>query len=126
MKTICSMSPEPNQKVAPRTWRKSRTERTQIMPRRNLASALMSLHWKGAQPLGRAALEGELVRLEPVDVARHAGELFAAQSGAPGSWEYLPYGPFENEAAFQACVTERGATTDQRFYAILHMSSGRD
>src|SRR5258706_7652319 len=125
MKTICSMSPEPNQKVAPRTWRKSRTERTQIMPRRNLASALMSLHWKGAQPLGRVALEGDLVRLEPVDVAVQAGELYAAQSGAPEIWEYLPYGPFESEAAFQAWLTERAATTDPQFYAILDRASGR-
>src|SRR5260221_12873186 len=118
MKTICRMSPEPNQKVAPRTWRKSRPERPQIMPRRNLASALMSLHWKGAKPLGRAALEGELVRLEPVDVARHAGELYAAQSGAPEIWEDLPYGPFENEAGFQAWLTEPAATTGPQLYAI--------
>jgi len=62
----------------------------------------MTLQWKSAQPLGRVALEGELVRLEPVDVARHAGQLFAAQSSAPELWEYLPYGPFASELAFRS------------------------
>src|SRR5207244_12075185 len=91
--------------------------------RRNLASALMSLQWKPAQPLSRVALEGELVRLEPVDVARHAGQLFAAQSGAPELWEYLPYGPFESETAFGAWLTERAATADPLVHAIVDGTS---
>ena len=70
-------------------------------------------------------LEGELVRLEPVDVARHAGQLFAAQSSAPEIWEYLPYGPFESETAFRVWLTERSATSDPLFYAIIERKSGR-
>ena len=85
----------------------------------------MSLQWKPAQPLSRVALEGELVRLEPVDVARHAGQLFTAQSGAPELWEYLPYGPFANETAFRVWLTERAATSDPLFYAIIERKSGR-
>jgi len=91
----------------------------------NLASALMNLQWKPAQPLSRVALEGELVRLELVDLARHAGQLFAAQSSAPQLWEYLPYGPFESEAAFRVWLTERAATSDPMFYAIIERISGR-
>ena len=85
----------------------------------------MSLQWKPARPLSRVALEGELVRLEPVDVARHAGQLFAAQSSAPELWEYLPYGPFESETAFRVWLTERAATSDPLFYAIVERTSGR-
>ncbi|TME93731.1 MAG: GNAT family N-acetyltransferase [Chloroflexi bacterium] len=85
----------------------------------------MTLQWKPAQPLSRVALEGELVRLEPVDVARHAGQLFAAQSSAPELWEYLPYGPFANETAFRVWLTERAATSDPLFYAIIERKSGR-
>ena len=85
----------------------------------------MSLQWKPARPLSRAALEGELVRLEPVDVSRHAGQLFAAQSSAPELWEYLPYGPFESETAFGMWLTERAATSDPLFYAIVERRSGR-
>ncbi len=85
----------------------------------------MNLQWKPAQPLSRVALEGELVRLELVDVARHAGQLFAAQASAPELWEYLPYGPFESEAAFRVWLTERAATSDPMFYAIIERISGR-
>jgi RimJ/RimL family protein N-acetyltransferase len=85
----------------------------------------MSLHWKPALPLSRVALEGELVRLEPVDVARHAQQLFAAQSGAPELWEYLPYGPFEGETVFRTWLAERAATSDPLFYAIIDRSTGR-
>ncbi len=84
----------------------------------------MSLHWKPARPLGRVALEGELVRLEPVDVARHSGQLFAAQSGAAELWEYLPYGPFAGETVFRTWLTERAATSDPLFYAIIDRSVG--
>src|SRR5204863_183729 len=80
---------------------------------------------KPARPLSRAALESELVRLEPVDVARHAGQLFAAQSSAPELWEYLPYGPFESETDFRVWLTERAASSDPLFYAIVERRSGR-
>src|SRR5258706_4150550 len=91
----------------------------------NLASALMNLQWQPARPLSRVALEGELVRLELVDVARHAGQLFAAQSSAPELWGYLPYGPFESVAAFRVWLTERTASSDPLFYAIIERSSGQ-
>ena len=85
----------------------------------------MTLQWKPAQAPSRVALEGELVRLEPVDVAQHADQLFAAQSSAPELWEYLPYGPFANETAFRVWLTERAATSDPLFYAIIERKSGR-
>ena len=85
----------------------------------------MNLQWQPARPLSRVALEGELVRLDPVDVARHAGQLFAAQSSAPELWEYLPYGPFESETAFRVWLTERAASSDPLFYAIIEKVSGR-
>jgi len=85
----------------------------------------MNLQWQPARPLSRVALEGELVRLEPVDVARHAGQLFAAQSSAPELWEYLPYGPFGSETAFRVWLTERAASSDPLFYTIIERTSGR-
>jgi len=85
----------------------------------------MNLQWQPARPLSRVALEGELVRLEPVDVAGHAGQLFGAQSSAPELWEYLPYGPFESESAFRVWLTERAASSDPLFYAIIERISGR-
>jgi len=58
------------------------------------------LNWKPARRPRRAPLEGETVRLEPVDADRHAGDLFAASEGAPALWDYLAYGPFESERVF--------------------------
>src|SRR5690348_10169468 len=118
MKTSWSIRPEPNQKIAPRMWRYSRTARTQIMAARNLASALMSLHWTPARLPVRTVLEGELVRLEPLDAQGHAADLYAAQEGADEIWEYLPYGPFSGEAEFQGWLAARAATDDPLFFAI--------
>ena len=84
----------------------------------------MNLQWKPARTLSRVALEGELVRLEPLDVARHASQLFAAQAGAPAIWEYLPYGPFGSETVFRAWLTERATTSDPLFFAIIDRASG--
>jgi RimJ/RimL family protein N-acetyltransferase len=59
-------------------------------------------------------LTGEIVRLEPLDVARDVDALFAVSNGQPATlgkrsveaydadkliWRYLPDGPFENAAA---------------------------
>jgi len=84
----------------------------------------MNLQWKPARTLSRVALEGELARLEPVDVASHASQLFAAQAGAPQIWEYLPYGPFESETVFRAWLAERATTSDPLFFAIIDRASG--
>src|SRR5260370_158064 len=77
------------------------------------------LGWQTARLRGEVELEGELMLIEPVDVARHAGQLFAAQSSAPELWEYLPYGPFESESDFRGWLTERAANSEPLFYAII-------
>ncbi|MEX2372557.1 MAG: GNAT family protein [Dehalococcoidia bacterium] len=75
----------------------------------------------------RAPMEGRLCRLEPLDVARHAADLWAAQSldTAGGNWTYLPYGPFASEAEHRAWVEASSATDDPLFFAIVDRASGR-
>lgn len=85
----------------------------------------MSLHWKPARPVSRVALEGRLVRLEPLDVERHGDDLHAAQASAPEIWMYLPDGPFEDEADFRDWLITRAASLDPLFYAIVDRASGR-
>jgi hypothetical protein len=59
-----------------------------------------------ARPPAPETLQGRLVRLEPVDPARHAADLYAAsRAGDPGLWTYLGYGPFADEAAMREHVT---------------------
>ena len=47
---------------------------------------------------------GTWAALEPISIARHCDELFAVgHDGKAGQaiWDYLPYGPFTDEAAVQ-------------------------
>jgi RimJ/RimL family protein N-acetyltransferase len=82
------------------------------------------LNWKPARRPERAPLEGETVRLEPVDPGRHAGDLFAASEGAPALWDYLAYGPFENQHVFTEWLKERASSRDPLFYAVVDRDSG--
>ena len=82
------------------------------------------LDWKPAPPPERAPLEGETVRLEPVDAGRHAVDLFTASEGAPALWDYLAYGPFPNQHVFTEWLRERRASDDPLFYAVIDRESG--
>jgi RimJ/RimL family protein N-acetyltransferase len=83
------------------------------------------LNWSPARTPERAPLEGETVRLEPVDPDRHARDLFTASEGAPSLWDHLAYGPFENQEAFTDWLEDRAASDDPLFYAIIDRASGR-
>ncbi len=85
----------------------------------------MSLHWAPAARPTRAAIEGDLVRLEPVDVERHESDLYAAQAEAPEIWEYLPDGPFADAGDFHRWLAGRAASDDPLFYAIVDRASAR-
>jgi RimJ/RimL family protein N-acetyltransferase len=75
----------------------------------------------------RRPLEGQYVRLEPLDPARHGDELFEAGSGpaAGDLWRYLWDGPYGDRAAFETWLTRAAATDDPLFFAIRDRTSGR-
>ena len=77
------------------------------------------LDWKAARLPDRTPIEGETVRLEPLDVGRHASQIYAAVVGADGLWEFLPYGPFDREQSFTAWLADCAASSDPLFYAIV-------
>jgi RimJ/RimL family protein N-acetyltransferase len=81
------------------------------------------LDWKPARPPARQPIEGETVRLEPLDASRHAGQMYAAVEGADELWQFLPYGPFESEQAFAGWIAECAASADPLFYAIVDRAS---
>ena len=85
---------------------------------------MRSLNWKPAKPPERRALEGSLVRLEPVDPDRHGVALFTSSEAAPEIWTHLAYGPFPNQAVFTSWLEDRAATEDPLFYAIVDRASG--
>jgi len=74
----------------------------------------------------RAVLEGRHCRLEPLEAARHAAQLFEANSlDRDGRmWTYLLSGPFESFDEYSAWLESRQASVDPLFYAIVERSSG--
>lgn len=69
---------------------------------------------------------GRYCRVEPIEAARHASELFAANAEDDGRmWTYLSVGPFENEAAYRGWVQSIERSEDPLFYAIVDTATGR-
>lgn len=79
--------------------------------------------WTAARLPARAPIEGETVRLVPIDPDRDSAQLYAGVDGADDLWRYLPYGPFASQEAFTKWVTELAATDDPLFYAIVDRDS---
>ena len=86
------------------------------------------IDWSPAKPPSREAIVGRYVRLEPVDPARHAGNLFELSHGGQGDpaiWTYMGYGPFADFASFETWLVERAASMDPLFYAVIDSATGR-
>jgi RimJ/RimL family protein N-acetyltransferase len=67
---------------------------------------------------------GQWMQLEPISVPRHGKGLFSSFSGREEAlWTYMPYGPFESEAAFLAWLAERSAARDPWFFAYVNKST---
>jgi len=84
--------------------------------------------WQPARAPGRQTLHGGGVRLEPIDPARHAEELFTAAQG-PGAdrdlWRFLSYGPFADARELRAWLADRAASSDPLFLAVIDTATGR-
>jgi RimJ/RimL family protein N-acetyltransferase len=84
-------------------------------------------HWTPAAAPTTQPLHGARVRLEPLDAARHARQLFGAAHGDgadPALWDYLPYGPFADARAYAAWAAEHQDSADPRFFAIVDVATG--
>ena len=77
------------------------------------------LDWRPAKMPQRVPLNGETVVLEPLDVARHGEELYAARAGADSTWDYLPYGPFASKGEFMAWLAQRAPVDDPLTFTIV-------
>jgi RimJ/RimL family protein N-acetyltransferase len=71
----------------------------------------------------RASLIGERVRLEPVD-PDHAPALLEAAEGDPRLWDYLPYGPFD-EQELRAWLRDAAASDDPLFLTVVDSATDR-
>jgi RimJ/RimL family protein N-acetyltransferase len=72
------------------------------------------------------AMIGRTCRVEPLDVARHGTELYAANMlDLDGhNWTYLPYGPFATFADYRAWLANVAGKDDPQFHTIVDAASG--
>ena len=83
--------------------------------------------WKGRPRPPRSAMEGRYCIVEPIDPARHAADLHAANSldREGRNWTYLPYGPFDRLEDYRSWLDRVSAGDDPVFHATIERQNGR-
>ena len=78
-------------------------------------------HWKAVNPPPRTPIAGRYCRIEPIDIDRHAADLFEAISDdADGrTWTYMAYGPFGTLPEYRAWMKATCLGDDPLFHAII-------
>jgi RimJ/RimL family protein N-acetyltransferase len=72
-----------------------------------------------AQKPGAVILEGRFGRVEEIDPARHAADLWRAFAADDRLWTYMFYGPFSDAGAFSNFLGKIAALEEQVYYAIV-------
>jgi RimJ/RimL family protein N-acetyltransferase len=85
---------------------------------------MQRLDWHPARLPAREPIDGDLVRLEPLDPSKHGDDLFAQTPGADSSWDYLAYGPFPNRGEFVRWLEQRAPLDDPLTFAIIDRAAG--
>lgn len=83
--------------------------------------------WNGVPEPQRITLEGRYARLEPLDSARHASDLWELFT-APGSevrLRYLSDMPPKDRAEFRNWLTKGAASQDPLFFVVIDRNTGR-
>ncbi|MEO5925061.1 MAG: GNAT family protein [Bryobacteraceae bacterium] len=81
-------------------------------------------NWVAPPHPPRVALHGQYCSLEPLDPARHAESLFAANTESR-NWTYLFSGPFPTLADYRAWMERECLGSDPQFYAVVDTKLGR-
>ena len=83
-------------------------------------------NWVTPPAPARDTLSGHWCNVEPIDPARHASELYAANSLDPEGhlWTYLGVGPFKDFKLYQQWMTSSCLGDDPLFFAIRDHACG--
>jgi RimJ/RimL family protein N-acetyltransferase len=83
--------------------------------------------WQACEHPRGATMQGKLCRLEPVDLDKHASDLFAAfaQDQDQRNWTYLPYGPFATEEALRSWMFSTCLSDDPCFFSVIDLATGK-
>ena len=67
----------------------------------------------------RKVLQGRYCRLEPLDVAKHGGDIWAAFRGAASVWSYLPTPPPQDRAEYETLLDTMVRNKDVCPFAVI-------
>lgn len=83
--------------------------------------------WSGAEEPQRIVLDGRYTRLEPLDIARHEDDLFAASSapGAEDRFRYLFERAPRDRDTFHGWMEKTCASADPLAFAVVDKRTGR-
>ena len=83
--------------------------------------------WTARPAPPRTAMEGRFCMLEPLDPARHAQDLFAANKldAAGQNWTYLFAGPFADFESYRIWLEQVAKSDDPLFHSIIDLKSGK-
>ena len=83
--------------------------------------------WQACEHPRGARLQGRLCRLEPIDPAVHATDLFTAfaEDRVGRNWTYMPYGPFASASELRAWIRSSCLGDDPCFFSIIDAASGK-
>jgi RimJ/RimL family protein N-acetyltransferase len=100
------------------------------MPRQNQFGQTLGVAvpgWTERPRPPRTVMRGSLVRLEPLDAAKHASALHEAYSldADARHWTYLPYGPFDSAADYAQWVESVQSQDDALYFAIVNPATGQ-
>jgi RimJ/RimL family protein N-acetyltransferase len=83
--------------------------------------------WRAPIAPPREPMRGRYCIVEPLDPVRHTSDLHAANliDREGRNWTYLPYEPFETEAAYRVWVEKAAAGSDPLTQAIIDAATGK-
>lgn len=86
-----------------------------------------AVDWSGAKLPPRSNMDGTYCRLEPLDIDRHAPDLFEAfsEDKTGGIWTYLFTAPFETEDDMRVWMAKACLGDDPLFHAVIDNRSGK-
>jgi len=84
-------------------------------------------NWSSRPLPPHTPLVGRYCRLEKLDPACHAADLFAAHAEAPDDrgWTYLPVGPFADFSQYLEWTQKASAQSDPLHHAIIDRATGK-
>lgn len=83
--------------------------------------------WTPRERPARIVIDGAHCRIEPLDVARHAADLYDAygQAADGRDWTYLFAEPFTDRESFDRYLAQAAASTDPLHYAVIDRANDK-